>query len=80
MARSKTPTVSASTDAPFIKVPAVMTCRVNDLDRPIVAALIKATGITDTTQLIRYAMRAAQRELAGFKATPLPDHQPINPA
>jgi hypothetical protein len=64
-----------------LKIPTVLTCRVNDLDKPIVAALIQATGITDTSQLIRYAMRAAHRELAasGFKATSQTTHTAVDP-
>lgn len=45
-----------------VKVPTVLTCKVNDLDKPVVAELMQLTGITDSTQLIRYCLRSALRE------------------
>ena len=46
-----------------LKLPTTLVCRVNELDKPVVAALMQSTGITDTSQLVRYCMRAALREL-----------------
>ncbi len=46
----------AEHDRPTLQIPAVLTCKVNDLDKPVVADVIRATGLTDTSQLVRYAL------------------------
>ena len=48
-----------------IKVPNAITIKMNPADLAVAAEVMAATGLTDGVQLIRYALRAAQRELVG---------------
>jgi hypothetical protein len=56
-------------------VPTVLTLKVSERDKPTVAAVMRATHLTNTSELIRFCMGAALRELGVDPRT----HQPIEP-
>lgn len=58
-------------------VPTVLTLKVNEQDKRVVAAVMRVTGIQNTSDLIRFCMHAALRELRVDVSTS--NHTPINP-
>ena len=58
------------------KVPDSINTRMNDADKQIAADLMRATGILEGAQLMRYCLRAAHREMSSLRGSPLaPAHR-----
>lgn len=70
----------ASTYASPDNIPDVLTCKMTERDKPVFAEISEATGLTNTSEFVRFCMRAAQREIRALgRAAVNSDHQPINP-
>lgn len=49
--------------APRIKVPRIITIKLNEHDIKVAETVMNAHGITDGVQLVRFSFRAAEREI-----------------
>jgi len=63
------------------KVPSIIAVRMSEADLEIAAELVQLTGITEGSQLMRFSLRAAHREMIGLHAkakASTPGHTPIS--
>jgi hypothetical protein len=62
------------------KVPTIVTTRFNEDDRTILAELMKLSGLTEGTQLVRFSLRLARDYMLAAKGQHAPNnHVPVEP-
>lgn len=71
----------AGTSASSKDTPELLTCKMTERDKAVFTEIVDATGLTNTSDFVRFCMRAAQREIRSLArpvAAPGEDHQPVN--
>jgi hypothetical protein len=64
------------------EVPELLTCKMTERDKIVFTEVVDATGLTNTSEFVRFCMRAAQREIRSLArpAHSVGDtHTPIDP-